>query len=125
MKDFTVPIAREQPAAKKSAAARHIAVCGIQVLTGCVEEAAKVAQPRVVQAMSGLAHHEWTPAITGTAAAIALESAQARCATAFISEVSSAALGTVPQDDAVNAQRELDGVDPRRCTKIARDMSEG
>ena len=61
-----------------------------------------MAQPRVVQAMSGLAHHEWTPAITGTAAAIALESAQARCATAFISEVPDlrlflSSLGDVPQ----------------------------
>jgi len=47
-----------------------------------------MAQPRVVQTMSGLAHHEWTTAITGTAAAIALESAQSRCATTFIAEVS-------------------------------------
>ena len=86
MEDFTRPVARGEP--QKSTAATDTAVCVLQVLTGCVEEAARVAHPRVVQAMSGLAHHEWTPAITGTAAAIALESAQAHCATAFISEVS-------------------------------------
>jgi hypothetical protein len=58
-----------------------------QVLTACVEKATRLVRPKVVQAMSGLAHHDWTAAISGTAAAIAVESAQAHCAAVFISEV--------------------------------------
>ena len=42
---------------------------------------------RVVSSLQALAHPDWTNAVVGTAAAIALESATAACATQLISEV--------------------------------------
>ena len=41
----------------------------------------------MVTAMEALSHHTWNPTVRGTAAAIALESARAVYADAFISEV--------------------------------------
>lgn len=45
---------------------------------------------KIVAAISALSHPSWTPAISGTAAAIALESAVEACAKHLIAEVTSA-----------------------------------
>ena len=52
-----------------------------------VEKAEDLVHRRVVSSLQALAHPDWTNAVIGTAAAIALESAKAACATQLISEV--------------------------------------
>lgn len=59
----------------------------LQVLTSCNESAAEAVQGRVVSAMGALSHHSWTPVIQGTAAAIAVQTAQAVSANVLISKV--------------------------------------
>ena len=53
-----------------------------------MEKADGLVHRRVVSSLQALAHPDWTNAVVGTAAAIALESAKAACATQLISEVS-------------------------------------
>ena len=57
------------------------------MLLACNEMAKSLAEKKVVSALHALCHHTWPPAVSGTAAAIALESALAVCANAFINEV--------------------------------------
>ena len=57
------------------------------MLLACTDSAEVLVKKRVTKAFEALSHHSWPPAVRGTAAAIALESAQAICAAAFIQEV--------------------------------------
>lgn len=58
-----------------------------QVLLACKETAETLARKKMISAVDALSHHTWPAAVRGTAAAIALETAQAACANAFINEV--------------------------------------
>ena len=58
-----------------------------QVLLACKGMAESLAREKVVGALHALCHHTWPPAVRGTAAAIAMESAQTVCGNVFITEV--------------------------------------